>query len=116
MYLEEILIHLRDSFNEEILERDRFKKRLESHVYIHKNHDGRYAFLDPDQLKKKYMDLLNQIEEFLSREGTTISQGDLIKKFSNDHEIIKEQPENMIDIIKSDDRFTVLGEDLICLL
>ncbi len=112
--LDEIITSLAVSFDEKDIHVGSLKARLEENIYIKKRADGLYSFLDPGLLRIEYATLLDQLEEILSTENGALDLETVTQKLS-DSSLSEGRIENYMGIIKSDDRFTILTDNLICL-
>jgi hypothetical protein len=110
--LDDIVSHLEDSFGERGIDRGSLKHRLGKNIYIKTRADGLFSFQDPELLRIQYADLLDKLESILFDENGSLELQTLIKKLSHP-DLNESSPENAISIIKADDRFTVLTDNLI---
>ena len=116
LFFDEILFHLKDSFNLSISGRDKFKYRLDVNNHIQKNSNGTYRYTDMEIIKNNHTNMLDDMELILLEVGCTLSAKNMIHELREIDFIFEHDEHDLITIAKSDDRFTVLGDDLICLL
>jgi len=109
---DDILRHLEVSFGERGIDKGSLKHRLGKNIYIKNRADGLFSFQDPELLRIQYADLLDKLESILFDENGSLELEALIKKLSHP-DLNESSPENAISIIKADDRFTVLTDNLI---
>ncbi len=110
----EIIGHLESSFGERDIDKGSLRHRLGKNIYIKKMTGGLYAFQDPELLRIEYAGLLDKVEEILITENGSLELEVLIDALS-DSGLMDDPLDNLNGVIKSDDRFTLLTDNLLCL-
>lgn len=117
MFLDQLILIIKSSLSNIKINKYKLRHELNSDPRVSLLKGGEYKFIDIADHIDKYQPLFDEIEDYILNKGQLVDVSDLhehIDEFSESEKPSKS--EELLMLLELDNRFTVLGDNLIGLL